>query len=62
MKYFNKIKPILYGVASMLFVSLIRQDDWRFTLSTVIAFVVGAFVLPPLITFMSDNKKDTYLK
>lgn len=60
MKNSTKIQPILYGVANMIMVSLIRQDDWGFTLSTVLAFVVGAFIFPPLITFMSDNKKDSY--
>lgn len=57
MKNLNKMKPILYGVANMIFISLIRQDDWGFTLSTVIAFIVGAFIFPPLITFMSDEKR-----
>lgn len=60
MKNTDKITSILYGVVSMLFISFIRQDGWRFTFSTVVAFVVGAFVLPPLITFMSDDKKDNY--
>lgn len=62
MNYSSKIKPILSGVASMIVVSLIHQDDWDFTLSIVIAFVAGVFILPPLITLMSDNKKDTYYK
>ncbi len=62
MKISKKIKPILYSVGNMILVSFIRQDDLGFTFSTVLAFIVGTFVFPPLFTFMSDQKKDTYYK
>lgn len=62
MKNSNKIIPILYGVAFIILPNLIRQDDWGFTLFTAIIFVIGALALPPLITFMSNNKKDNYYK
>lgn len=62
MKNTNKIKPILYWGASILLANLIHQDDWGFTFQTAIAFVFGAFILPPLITFMSDKKKDNHYK
>lgn len=62
MKNWNKIRSILYGGAAILIANLIHQDDWGFTLYVAIAFVIGGLTLPSLITFMSDNKKDTYYK
>ena len=62
MKNSKKIISILYGVAFIVLPNLIRQDDWAFTLFTALIFVIGAFAIPPLITFMSNNKKDNYYK
>lgn len=60
MKHLNKIRPILYGAAGISLANVIRQDDWDFTFYVAIIFIIGALILPPLITFMSDQKKDTY--
>lgn len=60
MKHLNKIRSILYGAASILLANVIRQDDWGFTFYVAIIFIIGALILPPLITFMSDKKKDRY--
>ena len=62
MKKIEKIKSVLFGGSLILLSNLISQNDWGFTLVTAIIFIVGAFILPPLITFMSDSKKDNYYK
>lgn len=62
MKNINKIEPILYGLAFLLFISRNRQDDWRFTLSTAVVFLVGSLTLPALIRFMTNQKQDTHYK
>lgn len=62
MKIFNKIKPLLYGGAIIILANLMLENDWGLTLFSVIAFVIGGLLLPKLITFMSDNKKDSDYK
>ena len=62
MKNINKIEPLLYGLVFLLLTSRNRQDDWRFTLSTAVIFLIGALTLPTLIRFMSDQKKDSHYK
>lgn len=62
MKKSEKFIPILYGVAFIILPNLIRRDDWGVTLFTALIFVIGAFALPPLFTFMSNDKKDKYYK
>lgn len=62
MKYYNQFKPVLYGGATILVANLIYQEDWSFTLLTAVAFAIGALIVPPVITFMSDYKKDSHCR
>lgn len=62
MKRFNKVRPLLYGGAIIILANLMIQDDWGLTLFSAIAFVIGGLILPRIITFMSDNKKDSDYK
>lgn len=62
MKKSKEIISIFYGAAFIILPNLIRQDDWGFTLFTTLIFVIGAFALPSLFTFMSNDKKDKYYK
>lgn len=62
MKNINKIEPILYGLVFLLLTSRNRQDDWQFTLSIAVIFLIGSLTLPALIRFMTNQKQDTHYK
>lgn len=55
MKFFNKYKNVLSVAAGMVIGNIISQEDWGLAIGTAVLFVVLAIILPPLITFMSDD-------
>ena len=55
MKFFNKYKTVVSVAVGMVIGNIIFQEDWGLVIGTAILFVVLAIILPPLITFMSDD-------
>ena len=58
MKLSKKISGGLYAAIILIIGNLIVQDDWSIVLFVAGVFVIGGIIWRPLITFMSDEKKD----
>lgn len=62
MKNLSKIKSLLYGAATIILWNLIIQDDWEAALLAAGILLVGGIIIEPLVTFMTNNKKNQYYK
>lgn len=62
MKNSRGIKDHLLSVLVVLALNLVFQRDWGPILFGVTVYIVGASILPYLITFMSNDKQDNRYK
>lgn len=63
MKISDRTKSILFNGFMILVLNLVVfQREWEPILLGVTIFIVGALILPYLITFMSDEKIDNRYK
>lgn len=60
MKKLSKLKSLLYGTGTILIGNLIVRDDWEPVLIAAGIFLIGGFIIKPLVTFMTNNKKNEY--
>lgn len=60
MKKLSKLKSLLYGTGTILIGNLIVRDDWEPVLIAAGIFLIGGFIVKPLMNFMTNNKKNEY--
>jgi uncharacterized membrane protein YecN with MAPEG domain len=58
----NRIKYGSYGASFILISDLILQNNMKESLFIAIVFLILSLTLPPLFTFMSDEKIDNRYK
>lgn len=58
----ERMKHLLLSGASVLGMNLIFQRSWGSIILGVTITIVGGIVLPPLVTFMTNEQKDNRYK